>query len=32
MIGAQFGMRNPIVDQAVAEVDARLAINRKAAA
>ena len=32
MIGAQFGMRHPIVDQTVAEVDARLAINRKAAA
>jgi hypothetical protein len=32
MIGAQFGMRHPLVDQAVAEVDARLAINRKAAA
>jgi hypothetical protein len=31
-IGAQFGMRHPIVDQTVAEVDARLAINRKAAA
>jgi len=25
-------MRHPIVDQTVAEVDARLAINRKAAA
>ena len=32
MIGAQFGMRHLIVDQTVAEVDARLAINRKAAA
>jgi hypothetical protein len=32
MIGAQYGMRHPIVDQTVAEVDARLAINRKAAA
>jgi hypothetical protein len=32
MIGAQFGLRHPIVDQTVAEVDARLAINRKAAA
>jgi hypothetical protein len=32
MIGAQFGMRHPLVDQIVAEVDARLAINRKAAA
>jgi hypothetical protein len=32
MIGAQFGMRHPVVDQTVAEVDARLAINRKAAA
>ena len=31
-IGAQFGMHNPIVDQTVAEVDARIAINRKAAA
>ena len=31
-IGVQFGMRNPIVDQTVAEVDARLALNRKAAA
>jgi hypothetical protein len=32
IIGAQFGMRHPIVDQTVAEVDARLATNRKAAA
>ncbi len=32
LIGAQFGMRNPIVDQTVAEVDARIALNRKAAA
>ena len=31
-IGAQFGMRNAIVDQTVALVDARLAVNRKAAA
>src|SRR5713101_7897895 len=31
-IGAQYGMRNAIVDQTVALVDARLAINRKAAA
>jgi hypothetical protein len=31
-IGAQFGMRNAIVDQTVALVDARLAANRKAAA
>jgi hypothetical protein len=31
-IGSQYGMRNPIVDQTVATVDARLAINRKAAA
>ncbi len=32
MLGAQFGMRNAIVDQTVAAVDARLALNRKAAA
>jgi hypothetical protein len=32
MIAAQFGMRNAIVDQTVATVDARLASNRKAAA
>jgi hypothetical protein len=32
MIGAQFGMKNAIVDQTVALVDARLAQNRKAAA
>ena len=31
-IGGQFGMRNTIVDQTVALVDARLAANRKAAA
>jgi hypothetical protein len=31
-IGAQLGMRNAIVDQTVALVDARLAMNRKAAA
>ena len=31
-IGAQYGMRNAIVDQTVAIVDARLAANRKAAA
>jgi len=31
-IGAQYGMHNPVVDQTVATVDARLAINRKAAA
>ena len=30
--GAQFGMRNPVVDQTVTLVDARLAANRKAAA
>jgi hypothetical protein len=32
LIAAQYGMRNPIVDQTVAQVDARLATNRKAAA
>jgi hypothetical protein len=32
LIGAQFGMRNEIVDRTVALVDARLAANRKAAA
>lgn len=32
LIGAQYGMRNPIVDQTVALVDERLAQNRKAAA
>jgi hypothetical protein len=32
MIGAQFGMRNAIVDQTVATIDARLAANRKAVA
>jgi hypothetical protein len=31
-IAAQYGMRNATVDQTVAAVDARLAINRKAAA
>src|SRR5271169_3996711 len=31
-IGAQYGMRNAAVDQAVATVDARLAANRKKAA
>jgi hypothetical protein len=31
-IGAQKGMRSPIVDETVATVDARLAANRKAAA
>jgi hypothetical protein len=31
-IGRQFGMQHPIVDQTVATVDARLALNRKAAA
>jgi hypothetical protein len=31
IIGAQYGMRNAIVDQTVALVDARLAANRKAA-
>ena len=31
-LGAQFGMRHPLVDETVATVDARLAINRKAAA
>jgi hypothetical protein len=32
MIAAQKGMRNKTVDETVATVDARLAINRKAAA
>jgi hypothetical protein len=32
LIGAQYGMRNAVVDQTVAVVDARLAANRKAAA
>src|SRR5499433_1769121 len=32
LIGAQYGMRHPVVDQTVALVDARLAANRKAAA
>ena len=31
LIGAQYGMRNAVVDQTVALVDARLAANRKAA-
>jgi hypothetical protein len=31
-IGAQLGMRNPVVDETVGLVDARLAMNRKAAA
>jgi hypothetical protein len=31
LIGAQLGMRNPVVDQTVAQVDARLAKNRAAA-
>jgi len=31
-IAAQVGMRNPVVDETVALVDARLAVNRKAAA
>ena len=32
LIGAQYGMRNTVVDQTVALVDARLAANRKTAA
>ena len=32
LIAAQYGMQNRVVDQTVATVDARLAINRKAAA
>ncbi len=32
MIAAQKGMRNKTVDETVATIDARLAINRKAAA
>ncbi len=32
LTGAQYGMRNAVVDQTVALVDARLAANRKAAA
>ena len=32
LIGAQYGMRNEVVDRTVALVDARLAANRKAAA
>ena len=32
LIGSQYGMRNAVVDQTVALVDARLAANRKAAA
>jgi hypothetical protein len=31
-IGAQYGMRNAVVDQTVATVDVRLAANRRAAA
>ena len=31
-IAAQKGMRNPVVNETVALVDARLAVNRKAAA
>jgi hypothetical protein len=31
LIGAQYGMQHPVVDQTVALVDARLAANRKAA-
>jgi hypothetical protein len=31
-IAAQLGMRNQVVDETVALVDARLAMNRKAAA
>jgi len=31
LIGAQYSMRNTVVDQTVALVDARLAANRKAA-
>jgi hypothetical protein len=31
LIGAQYGMSHPVVDQTVAQVDARLAANRKAA-
>jgi hypothetical protein len=32
LIGAQYGMRNAVVDQTVALVDTRLSANRKAAA
>jgi hypothetical protein len=32
LIAVQLGMRNAVVDQTVAQVDARLAANRKAAA
>jgi hypothetical protein len=32
LIAAQYGMRNPVVDQTVALVDTRLAANRKTAA
>ncbi|MBV9583301.1 MAG: hypothetical protein JO213_00265, partial [Alphaproteobacteria bacterium] len=32
LIGAQYGMRNEVVDRTVALVDARLATNRKTAA
>jgi len=31
-IAAQLGMRNPVVDETVGLVDARLQLNRKAAA
>src|SRR5438105_12964470 len=29
LVGAQLGMRNPVVDETVAQVDARLAKNRE---
>jgi hypothetical protein len=32
LIAAQYGMRNEVVDRTVAQVDARLAANRKTAA
>lgn len=32
MIGAQYGLRNPVLDRIVALVDARLAANREKAA
>jgi len=32
LIGMQLGMRNPVVDQTVAQVDERLAANRQKAA
>jgi hypothetical protein len=32
LIAAQFGMKHPVVDQTVAQVDARLEANRKKAA